>query len=462
MTTLAKLLATTAATACLANTYAQSENAPLALSGAETQCAYAVEVETGNVVANYNGQSRLTPASITKLFPTAAALITYGPQGRIATNIGLSQDSTTLIVHAAFDPTTDSQHFKKGQMKEAADTIAASLRRMGIDTLRCLTADIHKGLFSPYCSKRLWEDMGNYYGAAPTSLMADDNMVNVFFSSPATLDSPCSIDSTIPQVGRAPVSFVRTYNGNADLCDIYMAGNDLWYATGCIPRSQKAFAVRAAMPDPEKHYLDKLARLIRQNGIVIDSLSLAKEQTDIKDSTIATILSPEMKEIIKVTNQNSINLFADALMMNIATKDSHATWSGSVAFLKEFWKKNIGFMPMIYDGSGLSPMGALAPSELTKLLVFMRHNKNYKEFLESLGVAGSKGTLRLLGAKTPIAGKVYGKSGSMTGVLAYAGYISANSGKVLAFCIILNHHTESNTVARREIAKWLEKLMIEN
>lgn len=50
-----------------------------------------------------------------------------------------------------------------------------------------------------------------------------------------------------------------------------------------------------------------------------------------------------------------------------------------------------------------------------------------------------------------------GKSGSMTGVVAYAGIVKSANGHYYAICIIINNHTESNSIVKKSIANWIEQ-----
>ena len=59
-------------------------------------------------------------------------------------------------------------------------------------------------------------------------------------------------------------------------------------------------------------------------------------------------------------------------------------------------------------------------------------------------------------------GAVIGKSGSMNGVLGYAGYFTAASGEQFAFCVMVNHFTESFDVVRTEIEDLVTDLVRNN
>ena len=68
---------------------------------------------------------------------------------------------------------------------------------------------------------------------------------------------------------------------------------------------------------------------------------------------------------------------------------------------------------------------------------------------------GVEGTWAHLGKGTPLAGNVRAKSGTMTGVVAYAGFMTAKSGVDVAFCVIVNHFSETPHTVRTKIVDWL-------
>ncbi len=458
-----KLLSAIFILLCLCTSASRAQ--PLTLSGYETQGALAIMVDNSDTIYNYNAKHRLTPASITKLLTTAVVLQKFGPRYRIRTKIGVLHTERMLVVHGVFDPTTDSRYFNRNQLSSEADTIANALKRIGMTDNVCLATDASLEPFAPYCAKRLWEDMGNYYGAVPTCLMADDNSTTVYFHSPKETEVLCDVDSIVPEpVGYADGalhSFVKTYKGKADLCNIFLAGNE-WYATGLIPANKGSFAVRSTMPNATAHYMQKLRTLLEQRGISFGKDTLLWTRPDKRDSTIHTISSPTLADIVATTNQQSVNLFADALLMHSVSRWSHATWNGNVEALKSALKTDFDITPTLYDGSGLSPANAISPAEMTTLLVKMSRSDFATYFYRSLGVAGKTGTLRLLGRGSPIEGKVFAKSGTLSGVVCYAGYIDCQSGRRAAFCIMINHLSNTNAEARNQITQWLTTIYTNN
>ena len=460
---------------------AGKKNPPIAgLSGVETQAAIFVmldkDMRVKDTVYTWNSNKRLTPASLTKLFTTAAILDSKGSRYRIRTRIGYEPETGIVVLHGAYDPTTDSRFFDKGQLEAVADTLAEKLKAKKATKGLRLTTDKSLETQTPYCPKHMWYDMGNYYGVSPSDLMADDNMTTLYFSSPKGIDRPCKIDSMNPDDGwkTRPISYVRSYEGKSDQCFIYMAG-DTWYADGQIPSNRPVFEVRSSIPYPTEHYGKKMARLLRERGIDIEYASNPTlEEAAKHDRTLMNVESPEIWEVIRETNLWSINHYAEAMLMHLASIDRREkikrgerderklTWEEGVDYLKNYWKERAGIDIKIADGSGLSPKGSFSAGDVVKLLEYMGRTKEREFWINSLPVAGMTGTMSDIGERSVVAGKVWAKTGSMSGVMAVGGYMECKSGRMAAFCLITNHDEEPMSIIRKAIGDWLVRMYKKN
>ncbi|MDR1436935.1 MAG: D-alanyl-D-alanine carboxypeptidase, partial [Candidatus Symbiothrix sp.] len=110
------------------------------------------------------------------------------------------------------------------------------------------------------------------------------------------------------------------------------------------------------------------------------------------------------------------------------------------------------------DGSGLSPLNAVSAGFLTDLLVYMYRTEGPSgAFSRSLPLAGQEGTVASFLKNTPLAGKARIKSGSITGVQSYSGYIEKNGGKY-AFSLIINHFSGERPTLRKTVEELLNGL----
>jgi D-alanyl-D-alanine carboxypeptidase/D-alanyl-D-alanine-endopeptidase (penicillin-binding protein 4) len=105
----------------------------------------------------------------------------------------------------------------------------------------------------------------------------------------------------------------------------------------------------------------------------------------------------------------------------------------------------------------LSRFNAVTASQMVNILSYMKTKSVYAEdFYQSLATAGS-GTLTVFKNENFPNQSLHAKSGSMTRVRCYAGYLTTSTGRQLSFTIMLNNFSCSQT----EAIKRIEKLLIE-
>jgi len=93
--------------------------------------------------------------------------------------------------------------------------------------------------------------------------------------------------------------------------------------------------------------------------------------------------------------------------------------------------------PVLDNGSGLSRQERISALALARLLQLAYRSAYMPEFMASLPIAGVDGTLRR--SPMPALGSAHLKTGSLSNVLARAGYVDAASGKRYVLVAIINH-----------------------
>jgi D-alanyl-D-alanine carboxypeptidase/D-alanyl-D-alanine-endopeptidase (penicillin-binding protein 4) len=81
------------------------------------------------------------------------------------------------------------------------------------------------------------------------------------------------------------------------------------------------------------------------------------------------------------------------------------------------------------------------PRHTVALLEFMARQPDFKEFYDSLAIAGMDGTIRSRMTNPPLKGNVHAKTGFIGNVRALSGYVDDLSGQRWRFCIMCNHFT---------------------
>jgi D-alanyl-D-alanine carboxypeptidase/D-alanyl-D-alanine-endopeptidase (penicillin-binding protein 4) len=153
-------------------------------------------------------------------------------------------------------------------------------------------------------------------------------------------------------------------------------------------------------------------------------------------------------QIIIPMLKNSDNLNAEMLLLALGKE--HATPAAATAAglaqigrMMATW----GYGSSDYrltDGSGLSFYNALRPAQLVRALREGFHNSEWLAMLQrALPVAATDGSLknRMLG--TSAAGKVYAKTGTLTGASCLAGYAERPHGPLLAVAFMIRGYAGS-------------------
>jgi len=425
------------------------------------------ETDSSNMIFEYNSDQSLTPASIMKLITTSAALELLGPDYKFRTSIGyagvlkkgLGKLNGDIVIMGGGDPVLGSKEFGDHYI-DFSEKWIDELKNAGIKRIkgRVITDDSYYD-YQPVPPKWLWEDIGNYYGAGAYGLSVFDNTYEIhFITSSDSLHHV--ITGVYPEECRVDLKDRLTVSGTEDEGYVFAApySNSGWLA-GTIPVNQNDFVLKASIQDPPLLFAKIIDKKLREAGIRISGTpAVARLESPVNKqfTRIAYIDSPPLKDIVEVLNHESVNLYAEHLLKELGRvfKDSGTVSAGIETiegFLERAGVEAEGMF--IEDGSGLSPLNAINASDMVSLLIYMKKDgKHFSEFLNSLPEAGKEGTLKYYFKDNIFAARMVAKSGSMTRVRSYAGYLQTISGKELAFCIIVNNFTGSsrNIVAHFE------------
>jgi len=423
-----------------------------------------VDLSNGNELLEHNSDKVLSAASLMKLVTTNTALEVFGPGHTFSTRIWMTGEKVNgvlkgdLILEGGGDPTLGSTHFDSNNPERVKEKIAAILRKEGIDSIEgTILVDENYLRGSRYPSRRLWEDMGNYYGAPPAALSWRDNSFELELSSPATVGQLCRVENVEPAVPGVTFNCrVRAAAHRKDSAYIYgVPGMSSYEVRGSIPAGRSSFKIRGAMPEPGLMFAGEVGDLLKNHsGITVMKTNDRGWKNNAR--LLGEITSPPLKDIIRATNRKSINLAADHLLIALGKQLHHThlpEWDMGLQFIRSFWKKRLpAHYINIKDGSGLAPMNTLSSRFLTDMLAWTYHeSSHFEEYKRSLARSGHSGTLRYLWNQNGLKGHVYGKSGYMEDVLGYAGYVMGDGQTPLAFAFIINHHGLEAAEAREVI-----------
>jgi len=440
---------------------------------------YAVDINSGEVLSSHNIDKSFRPASTQKLVTTAAALEVLHPDYRFTTYLaytGKIIDSINylkgnLIIIGGGDPSLGSKYFDSKAKKQFLKDFVAAVKKAGIDSMSggvIGDAQIYShDIVPPSWS---WQNMGNYFGAGACGLSIYDNYFNVVFKT-ENYGDPAMITSYQPHIP-------SLYFDNEVVADSIFYDNVNIYgapydnrrtARGGLPLNRDAFKVKASMPDPAFFATLQLDSALRSANIIptkkpntIRQMREKSQKVNFNYQNITSFYSPELKSIIEQTNTHSINLFAEHCLVQTGLRLGAQTETSICAdSLMAFWhSKGMDIQGMsLNDGSGLSQYNVVTPRQMVFMLTYMKKQSPYfDDFYNSLPIGGQTGTLSNMFSGTSAYGNVHAKSGTITRVKAYSGYVTSASGREIAFYVVVNNFSCSSKEARIQMQKLMVAL----
>lgn len=173
-------------------------------------------------------------------------------------------------------------------------------------------------------------------------------------------------------------------------------------------------------------------------------------------STGAIFKSIPVDTLFQPMMHRSDNFFAEQiLMMCSSLKWDTINTRKTIGYMLDSTLKDLPHPPSWVDGSGLSRYNLFTPRDFVAVLDKMY--KTYpKERLWPLFPTGGKGTLRNYYQALP--GRLYAKTGTLSGCVALSGYLVTKNGKTLIFSVLVNNHNSTATLVRRAVEEFLVKV----
>jgi D-alanyl-D-alanine carboxypeptidase/D-alanyl-D-alanine-endopeptidase (penicillin-binding protein 4) len=125
--------------------------------------------------------------------------------------------------------------------------------------------------------------------------------------------------------------------------------------------------------------------------------------------------------------------------------------------IKDYWsRKELNTSSLwMFDGSGLAITDKVTVEFLCDLYIYMATKSGvFDSFVESLPQPGIEGTVRNMLRGSSLQGKTRLKSGSMSRVLCYGGYVTKND-KQYALALLVNNYSGQQNIMRGAIEELL-------
>jgi serine-type D-Ala-D-Ala carboxypeptidase/endopeptidase (penicillin-binding protein 4) len=341
--------------------------------------AQVVDVASGEVLFDQNGDAPSTPASTAKLLTAVAALTTLGPDATLQTTVVAGSTPGEVVLVGGGDPTLSRT--------------VPSLTYPGAPTVADLAAQVRNSLPA---------------GTQVTRVVVDNSL----FEGPLTASGWGPGDA--PSTYAAPVTATAVDGARVEPSELQRSA-----APGTDAGS--ALAVALGAPDAT---------------VVLGDAPQGAQ-------TLGTVRSAPVARLVEQALSQSDNLLTESLARHVALAGGQpATFDGAAEAVTDA-VSGIGLDVTglsLADGSGLSATDRVPVALLADLLTGAADGTlaDASAVLSGLPVAGYDGTLAERGDEDPATapGSVRAKTGTLLGVHGLAGTVVTAEGRLLVFAVL--------------------------
>jgi D-alanyl-D-alanine carboxypeptidase/D-alanyl-D-alanine-endopeptidase (penicillin-binding protein 4) len=347
--------------------------------------------QVGLVVADLaNGQSLYSlragvarpPASVEKLYTTAAALNLLGPNLRLQTTVlgtgELERGGVwhgNLYLHGGGDPTFGDGSWNRIYEDGYGPTALELARQLRHDGIRRVTGHI----------------------------FADESLFDSDRGGPATNNLP-----DIPDYGGELSALVYDHG------------------------------MSTARMSPAVFAAHELALTLRGMGDRVGAASRTRV-APIGAAQLAVVQSPPLSVLVRLMDVPSDDLIADMLAKQLGARLlGQGTLAAGATEIDQAIDSGYGLHPAIFDGSGLDRDDRTSPTEVVTLLRKVWNTPTGNVLYAALPVVGRQGTVQDIGVRTPAQGHCVAKTGTLDNVTNLAGYCHARGGMLLTFALMID------------------------
>jgi len=399
-------------------------------------------MQYGDTLYTKNQYRSFVPASILKIFTAESALLYLGPHYKFSTRFVTDAKEIShgiirgnlYLVHSG-DPSLTYYDIEDMMTALKAQHIQQITGNVYIDN-----SAYDQEIYAPGW---VWNDRRFCYAAPISASIINHNCLNFRLTPAKVVGHTANI---VENSGSVVQNNVITKPSNNRSCYIRLGSgnNNLLVVSGCMPKGRYSQGVSSVVTDVMYYNKVLLTKLFDRFGIRVKGNITAG--TAPKNSTLLTAHDSEpLTALITDMLKKSDNVIAGSLFKKLGeiyTKRPGSWENGSNAvtqILAQQMGVNISQM-RLSDGSGLSRYNLITPAQMMHVLDFAyhHHETNY-DFISALPVAGVDGTLKH--RLRNVAWKIRAKTGTMSGVVALAGYAMNKQKEPIAFVIIVNGRT---------------------
>ncbi|MEI8163891.1 MAG: D-alanyl-D-alanine carboxypeptidase/D-alanyl-D-alanine-endopeptidase [Betaproteobacteria bacterium] len=455
---------------CVALARADDLPAPVAqaLKGAGIPLAatavWVREVDAAAPRLAVNARAALNPASTMKLVTTFAALDLLGPAYVWQTEAFAGGPLNEGVL-------TGDLHLRGGgDPRLTYDQFARLLRQIRAHGIREIRGDLvlDRGAFAVSAGDPGRFDMQPMrpYNVAPDALLLNFKAVTLtLIPDPAQKTLTVAMEPAPANLDL--INKITLANGNGCgewkerlRADTFSHGlNTRLVLTGTFPASCGEQRWNIAAQEHPQFVLGVFQQLWAElGGTLAGGVREAPVPADAR--TVGVLPSPTLGEVVRDINKFSNNVMARQLFLTLGMEAGHrpASLEDGDAAVRSWLEARGLSMPelVLENGSGLSRRERIPAEAMGRLLQAAWKSAVMPEFMASLPVTATDGTMKKRLKQNGIAGQAHIKTGSLEGVRSLAGYVLDKGGRRWIVVFFVNHANAAGAQAAQDaLLQWV-------
>ena len=414
-------------------------------------------LDGGGALYERNADALMMPASNMKIITSAGALAQLGNDYRFETVF--STDASTIapvlqgdvFIEGSGDPAIVSEELWK---------IAERFRTLGIERIEGDLVFDASYFDAEWTTSEDVADGERAYHARTGALSANFNTVRIHVLPGAGPGEPANVIVS-PDIGFVEVSNKATTCASSrastiavqrmsvpvgrPAADEWPSARNIVTVSGRIPEGSAGKVVYRSIDDPLWNFVASIEAFLAQAGVEFSGgLRPGEAPKDARELFIHT--SKPLSLIVRDMGKYSNNFVAEQLVKTLGAETAGApgtTATGCKALTAHIATTGVDTTGIrIKDGSGFSRENRLTTRAIAAVIRAAANEfATFPEFLASLSVSGTDGTLSDRMGYGGLEGVIRAKTGLLDGVTAISGIMEAVSGERLVFSIITNGST---------------------
>ena len=195
-------------------------------------------------------------------------------------------------------------------------------------------------------------------------------------------------------------------------------------------------------------------------GIKVTAVDPASDKNNVANAT--TIYSRPLDSMLTPLMHRSDNFYAEQALLMVGNK-LHQSFDDkkTIAYLLANDLADLPQKPSWVDGSGLSRYNLFSPQDFTTILDKMYKAYSFERIQNIFPTGGEAGGTLSSNYKN-LNGKIFAKTGTLSGQVALSGYLITKKGKTLIFSVLVNNHTTTASNVRKAVEQFIQVLYSKN